>query len=692
MTRRIALISEHASPLASLGGVDAGGQNVYVAQLARHLARAGDRVDVFTRRDDPAQPQIVEWQPGVRVIHVPAGPPAPLPKEQLLGHMGEFTSWLLGELSRRSRGYDLVHANFFMSGMVAAELKRALHVPFVVTFHALGRVRRQYQGPDDGFPDARLEIEDRVVAEADRILAECPQDEEDLIRLYNADPARIEIVPCGFDPEELEPRSRPLARLELGLDPGERIILQLGRLVPRKGVDTVIRSIAQLRNDHDLPVRLLIVGGPDRDPGAVAWPELDRLRAVAAEAGVEDRVAFVGRRDRHELATYYSAADIFVSTPWYEPFGITPLEAMACGTPVIGSNVGGIKFSVRDGETGYLVPPNDPAALAERIAHLYRHPKLLSVFARQAVRRVNDLFTWRRVAAMVSEVYAGVLAESRLVRREVSLDLRQLDRGFDASLAALSEARLRLREPLQEAAMLITATFARDGRLLVAGNGGSQAQAAHLAAEFVGRFRVPGRNALAAFALGSSAPSLTAWANDTGYDDIFAREAEAYGRPGDVLLGISTSGESENVVRAIERARELGLATIALAGRGGGRLATNADVSIVVPAADTQRIQEVHGVVIHLLADLVERRLDDAGWFDADRGRGAKDAVARRLIAAERADDGGDGPLIVAGRVPGGFEASDELTAAGGERRSAAPRPATVGASRRGRSRPRVSR
>jgi D-inositol-3-phosphate glycosyltransferase len=618
MSRRIAMISEHASPLATLGGVDAGGQNVYVAQLAKHLAGAGDRVDVFTRRDAADLPDVVEWLPGVRVVHVPAGPAEPLPKERLVAHMGEFTRWMLRELTRRGRRYDLVHANFFMSALVAAEIKKAVDVPFVVTFHALGRVRRQYQGPDDGFPDERLEIEDRVVAEADRILAECPQDEEDLIRLYNADPARIEIVPCGFDPSEFAPKSRPLARLELDLDPGERIVLQLGRIVPRKGIDNVIRAIGRLRRDHDLAVRLLVVGGPDRKPDFEAVAELGRLRRVARDEGVEDRVVFAGRRDRHELATYYSAADLFVSTPWYEPFGITPLEAMACGTPVVGSNVGGIKFSVRDGETGYLVPPRDADALAERIAHLYRHPKLLSVFARQAVRRVNDLFTWSNVAATVSELYDAVLAEQRLARREVAEQLASIDGAFDATAATLLESKRRLRRPILDAAALLTAAFARDGRVLVAGNGGSMAEAQHLAAEFVGRFRLAERPGLGAIALGADPAALTAWANDVGYEDALARQVEAFGRRGDVLVGLSTSGRSANLVRSFERAHELGLATVALVGRDGGQLRALADVSLVVPAVDTQRIQEVHGVIVHLLAELVEQRLADAGWFRSE--------------------------------------------------------------------------
>jgi len=190
--------------------------------------------------------------------------------------------------------------------------------------------------------------------------------------------------------------------------------------VPRKGVDNAIRALGLLGREHGLAPRLLVVGGSDRVPDPTRLPELARLMAIADEEGVLDRVEFVGRRDRAELAAYYNAADIFVTTPWYEPFGITPLEAMACGTPVIGSNVGGIKFSVRDGETGYLVPPNDPAALAERIAHLYRHPKLLALLGRQAIRRVNDLFTWDRVATGIADVYEEVVRVAELSEPDAS--------------------------------------------------------------------------------------------------------------------------------------------------------------------------------------------------------------------------------------------------------------------------------
>jgi D-inositol-3-phosphate glycosyltransferase len=614
VSRRIAFISEHASPLATLGGVDAGGQNVYVAHLARQLADLGDQVDVYTRRDDPDLPDEVAWLPGVRVIHVPAGPPKPMAKEDLGPHMPAFTEWLRNRLGRRSP-YDLIHAHFFLSGLVAAELKAATNTPYVITFHALGRVRRQFQGAADRFGDERFAIEERVVADADAIVAECPQDEEDLIRLYNADPGRITVIPAGFDPGEFAPMSRPLARLELDLDPGERILLQLGRMVPRKGVDNAIRGLASLINRHEVPARLLIVGGAARTPDPED-PELGRLMAVAEASGVRDRVEFVGRRDRNELARYYNAADIFISTPWYEPFGITPLEAMACGTPVIGSNVGGIKFSVRDGETGYLVPPNDPDALAERASYLFQNPKLLTVLGRQGIRRVNDLFTWKRVAAHVAQLYDEVLVTRRLSRRSEAARLAAVDRRFDDLIAALVGSRRQLRNAILEAADLMTAVLARDRKILVCGNGGSATDAQHLAAELVGRFREAGRPGLAAITLGANQAITSAWANDIAWDDVFARELQALGRPGDLLIGISTSGRSTNVVRAFEQARAMGIGTLALSGGDGGLLRGLADHAIVVPARDTQAIQEVHTLLVHLVSEFVERRLVEAGWFD----------------------------------------------------------------------------
>jgi glycosyltransferase involved in cell wall biosynthesis len=413
MKRQLILISEHASPLALLGGVDSGGQNVYVAQVGRHLAAAGHDVDILTRRDRADLPHTVQLAPRLRVIHVPAGPAEPVCKEALLPYMDEFTDFTLRHVRRRGTQPALMHANFFMSALVAADVKRATGIPFVVTFHALGRVRRLHQGGADTFPVERLAIEERAVAEADRIIAECPQDEADLCRHYGADPEKLATIPCGFDSSEFWPLDRATARAELGLAPDEPLVLQLGRMVPRKGVDNVIRGMARLRERHGIAARLLIVGGESRDPDPSATPEIGRLQMIARQESVDDLVTFVGSRRREELRGYYGAADVFVSTPWYEPFGITPLEAMACGTPVIGAAVGGIKATVLDGKTGFLVPPNEPEPLAARLALLLGDPGLRAEFGRRAVRHVNAHYTWRRVSNSLTQVYEDVIEPSR---------------------------------------------------------------------------------------------------------------------------------------------------------------------------------------------------------------------------------------------------------------------------------------
>lgn len=428
---RIALISEHASPLATIGSVDAGGQNIYVAHVARGLAEEGHHVDVLTRRDDASLPAVVDMRPGVRVHHIDAGPARFVPKEQLLPHMPEFAR-SASKLLENSIPYDVVHANFFMSGLVGLRLKQAFGVPMVMTFHALGLVRREHQGSADGFPAERIDIERRIVCHADRIVAECPQDRSDLMRLYDAQASRISMVPCGVDLDTFAPAPRAGARRELGVRSDEFVVLQLGRLVPRKGIDNVIRAIGQL--NRQVPARLLVVGGDSRLPDEQATPEIARLRAVARECGVEDRVTFVGHRQREELRTCYAAADVFVTTPWYEPFGITPLEAMACGKPVIGSAVGGIQYSVVDGVTGFLVPPHDPAALAARLAQLQENPSLAQALGRAGIRRVRSMFTWQRVARELADVFEDVRTPARAPRtaRRLSLVQQQQQAGAPA--------------------------------------------------------------------------------------------------------------------------------------------------------------------------------------------------------------------------------------------------------------------
>jgi D-inositol-3-phosphate glycosyltransferase len=403
---KIALISDHASPLAMPGTIDCGGQNVYVAHLARQLAQLGHLVDIFTRRDSYLQKPIVQWQPGIRIVHVPAGPASYVPKEKLLPYMDAFAGYVMRFIRRQSTWYDVIHANFFMSGAVAQHIKNVLGIPYVMTFHALGLVRRIHQGAADSFPEARLQIEHRLMRNADCIIAECAQDKLDMTQLYGASPDVIHVVPCGFDPEELWP-VQSIARHRLGLDRDEFIVLQLGRMVPRKGVDTVIESIAVLRDRIGLDAHLLVVGGDTRT-GMDESSELARLVRLAGRFGLQKKVTFTGQKSRADLRFYYSGSDVFVTTPWYEPFGITPVEAMACATPVIGAEVGGIKSTVVDGVTGYLVPPRDPYAIAERLAALHRDRSHARRLGAAGLRRAYQHYTWRGVAEQIAAIYEDV--------------------------------------------------------------------------------------------------------------------------------------------------------------------------------------------------------------------------------------------------------------------------------------------
>jgi glycosyltransferase involved in cell wall biosynthesis len=407
---RIALISEHASPLAHAGGVDAGGQNVYVHHVARKLAARGHRVDVFTRRDDAARPHVSTLCPGARVVHVPAGPPAFVRKEELLQHMPEFGR-RCEQVVRSGKPYDLAHANFFMSGMVARQLQKSLGLPFAITFHALGLVRLRHQKEADAFPPLRIDIERACVRDADAIVAECPQDVDDLRELYGAAPHKLCTVPCGFDPDEFRPIERRAARSALGIAQDEFVVLQLGRLVPRKGIDNVIMALSHMRSalPPGTKLRLIVVGGDAPEPDEALTPEIARLRQIAREAGVLEQVTFTGYRERAQLHRYYGAADVFVTTPWYEPFGITPLEAMACEVPVVASAVGGLRHTVVDGVTGLLVPAHAPEALARQLLLLRGDPDLAARLGRAGRARVQTHYTWDKVVDGLLAVYRSIV-------------------------------------------------------------------------------------------------------------------------------------------------------------------------------------------------------------------------------------------------------------------------------------------
>jgi D-inositol-3-phosphate glycosyltransferase len=403
MNQKIAFISANASPLAIVGGVDAGGQNVAVGELAQHLAKIGYEIDIFTRWEDQ-HPQLVNWRPNVRVIHIKAGPIQHLSRDDLLLNLDEFTENFIAYARHQKEPYPLIHAHYFVSAMVAAEVRKILHIPFVITFHALGKVLTVNLGNTTVLTE-RSHIEERVIQEADHLVALCIQDREDLINLYAADPDKITIVANGFNPYEIYAIDKAVARTHLKLDLNEIIILQLGRILSRKGIDNVILAVSYLWKKQNLKTRLLVVGGESEHPDLVTTPEIVRLQKLADSEGIADQVTFVGRRDRNLLRYNYSAANVFVATPWYEPFGITILEAMACGTPVVGSRVGGLRCTIIDRQTGLLVPPKEPEILAEKLNLLIQNPRLSYALRTRALRYVHREFTWLNVADQTATIY-----------------------------------------------------------------------------------------------------------------------------------------------------------------------------------------------------------------------------------------------------------------------------------------------
>ena len=403
---RIALVSEHASPLATLGGVDAGGQNVHVACLARALAAAGHHVEVYTRRDGTALPETVPMAPGVDVVHVPAGPARPVPKDDLLPWIGELGTWM-GRRWSADGPPDVVHAHFWMSGLASLEAARAVGVPVLQTFHALGTVKRRWQGDADTSPRGRIEIERRLCREVDHVIATCSDEVAELTEL-GLEPDRASVIPCGVDVDHFTPGRR---RRRTG---ARQRVLVIGRMVARKGMDDAVRAVARLPE-----VELVIAGGPP-GPELASDPEAVRLRELAEELGVDDRVVLAGAVPRDEVPALIRSSDVVVTVPWYEPFGIVPLEAMACGRPVVGSAVGGLLDTVVPGVTGELVPPKDPDALARVLGDLLADDVRRAAYGRAGRARALEHYDWRRIVEETETVYRSRVAAAAGLISEVT--------------------------------------------------------------------------------------------------------------------------------------------------------------------------------------------------------------------------------------------------------------------------------
>ncbi|MGW5672985.1 glycosyltransferase [Micromonospora sp. NPDC003776] len=401
---RIAMISEHASPLAVLGGEDAGGQNTHVAELSAALAAAGHDVRVYTRLDAVDLPLTVRTPDGYDVVHVPAGPAEPVAKDDLLPYMPAFGEWLAERWRTGDWQPEVVHAHFWMSGLAALAAGRRTGVPVVQTYHALGTVKRRHQGAQDTSPPGRLTHERELGRSVDRVVAQCQDEVAELVRM-GVPRSRMTVVPSGVNLSTFGPLG-PVAER----DGGRPRILTVGRLVERKGFQDVIRATALVPD-----AECVVVGGPpagllETDPYAL------RLRALAESCGVADRVKLIGAVPREEMGRWYRSADVLVAAPWYEPFGLTPLEAMACAVPVIGTAVGGLIDTVVAGRTGDLVPARDPAALGAAIRGLLGDRIRRFAYATAALERARTRYSWTTTAERLAELYAEVATVRRPTR------------------------------------------------------------------------------------------------------------------------------------------------------------------------------------------------------------------------------------------------------------------------------------
>lgn len=395
----------HSNPLAEPGEGDAGGMTVYVRQMAHSLAQRGIEVDIFTRRDSNTTPDEVNLRPGVRVLQIAAGDPG-LSKENLPAHLPEFTANLLHKVKRMGIEYDVVHSHYWLSGKVASIVSKSWSVPFVHTFHTLGREKNRSRRPGDRLePEGRLAGESRVIADACAIVASTPEERRSLLELYSAHPERIHLIPPGVDHEVFRPGDGQAAKRQLGLA-GKKVMLFVGRLQPLKAADVAVQALWHLTDWQRLSldeVRLVIVGGASGDSG---HGELERLKQRVEDLGLQGSVQFVPAQPHDTLPTYYRAADVCLVPSYTESFGLVALEAQASGLPVVASSVGGLRSIVRHGQTGFLVRPGAAESFAERAYRLLSDPALAASMGRLAVCSSGD-FAWDSSASELHELYAA---------------------------------------------------------------------------------------------------------------------------------------------------------------------------------------------------------------------------------------------------------------------------------------------
>lgn len=419
---RIAMLSVHSSPLARLGGKEAGGMNVYVRELARELGQQGVSVDIFTRSQERAAPTVVPLSRSVRVINLHTGPAAPYDKNWVLTYLPEFVSRVRCFADGQDLAYDIIHSHYWLSGEAGVRLQRSWGIPVIHMFHTLGAMKNNVaRSTEETETSQRIALERRLMHEVDGIVAATPLDRAHMVWHYGADAERISVIPCGVDLQHFQPRPQEEARLRLGLAADQRILLCVGRMEPLKGMDCLIRALALLHSRQPGwcdTVRVVLVGGaPEEHPGQ--WnAEQRRLAALRAELGIAGAVRFVGAQPQQILPDYYAAADAVVVPSHYESFGMVALEALACGAPVVASNVGGLSSTIEDGRSGLLVPHDDPDALANRLALVLTDEQQRATL-RAAARQRALSYGWSSIARKILRLYSETIECGTLARPRV---------------------------------------------------------------------------------------------------------------------------------------------------------------------------------------------------------------------------------------------------------------------------------
>ncbi|MEI2578289.1 glycosyltransferase family 4 protein [Scytonema sp. PRP1] len=405
--QRIALISVHGDPAVEIGKEEAGGQNVYVRQVGEALAKLGWQVEMFTRKVSAEQETIVQHSPNCRTIRLEAGAVEFVPRDNLFGYLPEFIDNFLKFQQENGFVYPLVHTNYWLSSWVGMQLKEIQGSKQVHTYHSLGAVKYNTINTIPLIATTRLAVEKQVLETAERIVATSPQEQEHMRSLVSTK-GSIDIIPCGTDIGQFGCVDRQTARAELGIDPEAKLVLYVGRFDPRKGIETLVRAVAEskLRSEK----LQLIIGGGSR-PGHSDGMERSRIENIVAELGMSDFTTFPGRLSQQILPYYYAAADVSVVPSHYEPFGLVAIEAMASHTPVVASDVGGLQFTVVPEETGLLAPPQDVGAFSAAIDRILANPQWRDQLGQAARKRVETKFSWEGVASELAELYTQLLQQ-----------------------------------------------------------------------------------------------------------------------------------------------------------------------------------------------------------------------------------------------------------------------------------------